>query len=57
MMPMGGAGGFDSYLFLLKRKTKGTSHQLQDSFDDQPWKKMKFNQLYESICVGFWKFP
>ena len=24
-------------------------------FDDQPWNEMKFNRLYESICVRFLK--
>ena len=50
-------GGSNSYLFLLKGRTKGTSHQLQAPLDDQPWNKMKFNWLYESIYVGFWRFP
>jgi hypothetical protein len=36
---------------------KGTSHELQAPFDDQQWNEMKFNQLYESICERFWRFP
>ena len=50
-------GVSNSYIFLLKGKTKGTSHQLQALFDDQPWNEMKLSRLYESICVGFWRFP
>ena len=58
MMPKGKGGGlWNSYLFLLKGRIKGVSHQLQAPFDDQPWNEMKSNRLYESICVGFWRFP
>ena len=41
MMPT--AGGGVSYSFLLKGKIKGTSHQLQAPFDDQPWNEMKIS--------------
>ena len=49
--------GSNPYIFVLKGRTKSTSHQLQAPFDDQSWNEMKFNQLYESTCVGFWRFP
>ena len=50
-------GGLNSYLFLLKGRPKGASHQLQAPFDDQRRNGMRFNRLYESICVGFLKVP
>ena len=46
-------GVHNSYLFLLKGKTKGMSHQLQVPLDDQLWNEVKFNQLYKSLYVGF----
>ena len=41
----------------LTEVTKGTNHQLQAPFAEHPWNEMKVNWLYESICVGFWRFP
>ena len=55
IMPTG--GGVNSYLFLLKGRTKGTSHRLQALLDYKPWNEMKFNRSYESICIRFWRFP
>ena len=36
MMPTWRGGVANSYLFLLKGRIKGTNHQLQAPFDDQP---------------------
>lgn len=47
----------NSYLFPLKGRTKGTSHQLQAPLDDQFWNEVKFNQLYKSLYVGSVKIP
>ena len=46
-------GGSNSYLSLMKGRTKGTSHQLQAPLHDQPWNEIKCTWLYESICVEF----
>ena len=40
-----------------KRRGEGTGHQLQAPFDDQTRNEMKITRLYESICVGFGRFP